>query len=342
MPNNSTKILFLMTLISGMLISLCANSWMGAWMGLEINMLSFIPMLASNKNMLSTEASLKYFLIQAIASTTLLFMILLKSNTQEMFHIFKLTEWNNIVLIPLLMKVASAPFHWWLPSVLEGSSWLNCFILLSTQKMAPLMLISYLLSSNLLIQIAIVLSALVGGVGGFNQTSLRKLLAFSSVNHMSWMLVAMILGSNLWLTYFFIYLINILVIVLLASTISLSFISQAFNSMNKTKLVKFTLFIAMFSLGGLPPFLGFFPKWVTLQLMIQNLMISTAMTLVMTSLLTLFYYMRIMYATLMISTLEVSWLTLSYPKNHYSILLMTSLSSILLGILLCTLAFSVY
>nr|YP_009469744.1 NADH dehydrogenase subunit 2 [Sceptuchus simplex]AVE15704.1 NADH dehydrogenase subunit 2 [Sceptuchus simplex] len=342
MPNNSTKILFLMTLISGVLISLCANSWLGAWMGLEINLLSFIPLLASNKNMLSTEAALKYFLIQAIASSTLLFLILLKTNFHEMFYFTKTPDWNNIIMIPLLMKIASAPFHWWLPSVVEGLSWMNCFIILSIQKIAPLTLMSYLLSNNTFIQFMIISSALIGGIGGFNQTSLRKILAFSSINHIGWMLSTMIMGTNLWLMYFLIYTINIIVVISLTSATNISFIAQTFNSMNHKKMMKFALFISLLSLGGLPPFLGFFPKWITIQFMTQNLMILTVLILILTSLLTLYYYMRIMYTTLMITNTEMIWTTLSYPKNQYSTLLTISMSTIMFGILVCTFMISMY
>nr|YP_010397460.1 NADH dehydrogenase subunit 2 [Sinomantis denticulata]UQJ77593.1 NADH dehydrogenase subunit 2 [Sinomantis denticulata] len=342
MPNNSTKILFLMTLISGVLISLCANSWLGAWMGLEINLLSFIPLLTSNKNMFATEAALKYFLVQAVASATLLFLILLKTNTHEMFSFPQSNEWNNITLLPLLMKIASAPFHWWLPSVVEGLTWSNCFIILSIQKIAPLLLISYLLSNNIIIQFMIISSALIGGIGGFNQISLRKILAFSSINHVGWMLTTMVLGTNLWVMYFIIYMINITVIISLTSITNMSYITQTFNSMNNKKWMKFTLFISMLSLGGLPPFLGFFPKWITIQFMAQNLMILTASILIMTSLLTLYYYMRIMYSTLMVSNSEMTWMIPIFPKNQFSMGTTLFLSTIILGNLVCTLIISMY
>nr|ASY98574.1 NADH dehydrogenase subunit 2 [Camelomantis moultoni] len=337
MLNNSTKIMFLIMLISGLLISLCANSWLGVWMGLEINLLSFIPLISSNKNMFSTESSLKYFLIQAIASSTFLFLILLKTNIHEMFNLAKISSWNNFIMIPLLMKTAAAPFHWWLPSVVEGLSWLNSFIILSIQKIAPLMLISYMLINNFFIQIIIISSALIGAIGGFNQNSMRKIISFSSINHMGWMLTAMILGSNLWLLYFIIYFINIISIMSLTSMMNLSYISQTFNAMNNKKIIKFTLFIVMLSLGGLPPFLGFFPKWIMIQFMIQNLMIFTSFMLIMSSLLTLYYYIRMMFTTLMITNSEILWTISIYPKFFYFKMIMFSLFILLMGMLICTL-----
>nr|ASY98509.1 NADH dehydrogenase subunit 2 [Anaxarcha sinensis] len=342
MPNNSTKILFLMTLISGMLISLCANSWMGAWMGLEINLLSFIPMLSSNKNMFSTESSLKYFLIQAAASSTLLFLILLKTNLYEMFYLMKVSTWNNLIMIPLLMKIACAPFHWWLPSVMEGLSWMNCFILLSIQKIAPLMLISYMIINSYFIQFMIMISAFIGAIGGLNQISLRKILSFSSINHIGWMLAIMALGMNLWLMYFIIYTINITTVIFLTATINLSYISQTFNTLNHKKIIKFTLFISMMSLGGLPPFLGFFPKWIAIQFMTLNSMIFTSMVLIISSLLTLYYYMRMMYTTLTITNSEIIWFTPIGLKTNYTKMITFSLYTLLFGMLACTLMLLMY
>nr|ASY98379.1 NADH dehydrogenase subunit 2 [Phyllocrania paradoxa]WVH38922.1 NADH dehydrogenase subunit 2 [Phyllocrania paradoxa] len=342
MPKNSIKILFLSTLISGVLISLCANSWMGAWMGLEINLLSFIPLLSSNLNMFSTEASLKYFLVQAIASSTLLFLILLKINMYEMFSFTKLSPWNNFIMIPLLMKVACAPFHWWLPSVVEGISWINCFFILSIQKIAPLMLISYLLTNNYFIQFMIISSSLIGAMGGLNQTSIRKILSFSSINHVGWMLTTMILGPNYWWMYLTIYSMNIISIISMVMSTNSSFIPQTFNSLNNKKIIKFVLFTSILSLGGLPPFLGFFPKWITIQLMIQNLMILTSMILIMSSLLTLYYYLRIIYSTLTITNSEIIWFTSNSNKLDNPKLMMISIIILSLGVLICTLIMFMY
>nr|YP_010598421.1 NADH dehydrogenase subunit 2 [Pachymantis bicingulata]UIX55378.1 NADH dehydrogenase subunit 2 [Pachymantis bicingulata] len=342
MPNNSIKILFLSTLISGMLISLCANSWMGAWMGLEINLLSFLPLLSSNQNMLSTEASLKYFLIQAIASSTLLFLILLKINFHEMFYFTQNSMSNNLITIPLLMKIACAPFHWWLPSMIEGLSWMNCFMILSIQKIAPLILISYTIFNSYLIQLMVLTAALTGAIGGLNQISLRKILSFSSINHIAWMLTTMIMGSNLWLLYFFIYTINITMIISMTMTINLSFISQIFNLTNNNQIIKFSLFIAMLSLGGLPPFLGFFPKWITIQFLAQNSMIFMSMILIMSSLLTLYYYIRVVYTSLMITNSEIIWIKMNQPKLNKSKTIMLSAPILMLGMLACTLIFLMY
>ena len=79
MHSNSTKILLLITLVGDVLLSVSSNSWLWAWIGLEINLISFIPLMSNVKNMYNTEASLKYFIVQVLASATLLFTVVIKT-----------------------------------------------------------------------------------------------------------------------------------------------------------------------------------------------------------------------------------------------------------------------
>jgi NADH-ubiquinone oxidoreductase chain 2 len=109
MPNTPTKILLSTTLIGGILISISSNSWLGAWIGLEINLISFIPLMSSQENIYTTEASLKYFLVQALASSSLLFLVVIKmlvSNTMITRRMH-----SYAVITPLLMKIGAAPLH---------------------------------------------------------------------------------------------------------------------------------------------------------------------------------------------------------------------------------------
>jgi NADH-ubiquinone oxidoreductase chain 2 len=97
----------------------------------------------------------------------------------------------------LLLKVGAAPFHFWFPGVAEGLSWDNLVVLITWQKAAPFILINYTVGTSFLITTSIILSSLVGAVGGFNQVSLRKIIAFSSINHIAWMLGAFLVSEVL-------------------------------------------------------------------------------------------------------------------------------------------------
>nr|URH16444.1 NADH dehydrogenase subunit 2 [Kalotermitidae sp. A SH-2022a] len=334
MPNNTTKILLLTTLIGGILISVSSNSWLGAWMGLEVNLMSFIPLMSSQENIFTTEASLKYFIIQALASATLLFLVVMKALINQGLLVGEnIYEW--LIMTPLLLKVGAAPLHWWFPSVMEGLSWMNCLLMMTVQKVAPLMLISYLASTNPMTLAIIVMSVIIGSMGGMNQTSARKILTYSSINHTGWMLTALLAGSNLWALYFTIYSLLTSAVVTITKTFNISFVNQLMTTSGK-KSIKFLLFTSLLSLGGLPPFIGFLPKWTVIQTLIANNLIFIMTVMVITSLATLYYYLRMCYSSFMILYNEVKWDT--WPHNEskifkYSIIL-TSAS--MMGLIVCT------
>ena len=183
--------MFKLSLTLGIFIAISSNSWFTSWLGLELNLLSFIPIITSRFNSYSSEAALKYFLVQALGST-----IILVSSTA----IRVLKNPRILILIALLLKIGAAPLHFWFPPIIQGVTWTQCIILITLQKIAPLILISYTLTSSIsyfIIQISSILSAFVGAIGGLNQTFLRKILAYSSINHISWILAALLLRSNI-------------------------------------------------------------------------------------------------------------------------------------------------
>nr|AVN67777.1 NADH dehydrogenase subunit 2 [Periplaneta brunnea] len=334
--------LLLTTLMSGMLISISSNSWLGAWIGLEINLLSFIPLMSTNKNMYTTEASMKYFIVQALASSTLLFLIISKSMIEELYMMSSNNYLSSVIInTPLLLKGGAAPFHWWFPSIMEGLSWSNCLILMTIQKIAPLMLISYSLNMGMFMWIIILTSVIIGSIGGLNQISIRKILTYSSINHMGWMLAAMSIGENLWIMYFMIYSMLTLTIVIIVSSYQISFINQTFLMSSNMSTVKFLMFTTLLSLGGLPPFVGFLPKWIIIQHMTINNMNFTISLMVIMSLMTLYYYLRMSYASFMILYIEPKWNIQFYSNKIIPIgMILSSIS--MFGLTLCTLVINIF
>nr|YP_009487862.1 NADH dehydrogenase subunit 2 [Anopheles forattinii]AWB98992.1 NADH dehydrogenase subunit 2 [Anopheles forattinii] len=306
--------IFFITLIFGTLVTISSNSWLGAWMGLEINLLSFIPLMNDNKkNLLTSESSLKYFLTQAFASSILLFAIIMLMFIYNN-NFLLLNNYNEILILStLLLKSGAAPFHFWFPEVMEGLSWINGLILMTWQKIAPLMLISYNFIYNFFM-ISIILSMLIGSLGGLNQTSIRKLMAFSSINHLGWMLLAMMNNEMLWMTYFLMYSFLSFSIVLMFNNFKLFYFNQIFNITLMNPVMKLLIFLNLLSLGGLPPFLGFLPKWLVIQNLTNMnqffiLIISVCLTLI-----TLFFYLRLSYSIFMLNYQKNSWLL----KNNYT------------------------
>nr|YP_010454756.1 NADH dehydrogenase subunit 2 [Paegniodes cupulatus]QZZ23945.1 NADH dehydrogenase subunit 2 [Paegniodes cupulatus] len=338
-----TRILFYTTLFMGTIITISSSSWLGAWMGLEINLLSFIPLMSNKNNQFATEAALKYFLVQALASAFLLFgVICLSLYTQFTFSQFAaFIPFNHIISSALMLKMGAAPFHFWFPGVMEGLNWINGLILMTWQKIAPLVLISYTLYSNLFTFSIILLSSLAGSLGGFNQTSLRKIMAFSSINHLGWMLAATLLGTNYWATYFSFYAFLSFSIILLFNSYQISHINQIFSLPMTNQTLKLALFCNLLSLGGLPPFLGFLPKWIIIQGLVQMGLFPLVTSMVLLTLITLYFYIRMGYSAFMLTHSNPKWNNIlpSSPTTQWLVNSLMSLS--LLGLLLCPLLISI-
>nr|AUR43929.1 NADH dehydrogenase subunit 2 [Palaemon modestus] len=291
-------LMFSSTLVAGTVISISASSWFMAWLGLELNLLSFIPLIAPKHNTFSSEAAFKYFLIQALGSATLLASV-------TTMLVFTSTP-KILIFCSLMLKMAAAPLHFWLPTIMQGMSWSNCIILMTFQKIAPLVLTSYILCDQIsLMLIAVsILSALMGGLGGLNQTLLRKLMAFSSINHMAWMLAAMSSSTNLWVHYIFTYTVISLSLIMPLSYNQIFHIKQLAN-FSSSQFNKMLVFLSLFSLGGLPPFLGFLPKMMVITSLINQQFFVWSVILTMTALISLFYYVR----------LAITSITLMSPKT---------------------------
>nr|YP_010615450.1 NADH dehydrogenase subunit 2 [Abisara chela]WAT94120.1 NADH dehydrogenase subunit 2 [Abisara chela] len=331
---NSNKMFFIFILFFSTLISISSNSWLGCWIGLEINLLSFIPLISNSNNLLNSETSLKYFLIQAIASINFLFSILIK--------MILLMNFENNFLISIminssmLIKMGSAPFHFWFPNIMEGLSWLNCFILMTWQKISPMILLSYYMNINFLMLI-VILNIIIGAIGGLNQSSLRKLMAFSSINNLGWMLMSLMISENLWMFYFLMYSFLISMMCFLFFILNLFYINQLYN-FNMNFSMKMTIMINFLSMGGLPPFLGFFPKWIIINFLLNNNMFILSFIFIMMSLIMLFFYIRILYSSLLFFNFKLKWFKI-FIKNKSMILINFFNLISLLGMILSTFFF---
>nr|YP_009227941.1 NADH dehydrogenase subunit 2 [Lachana alpherakii]AIS20836.1 NADH dehydrogenase subunit 2 [Lachana alpherakii] len=331
---NSPKMFFFFILIFSTLISISSNSWLGCWIGLEINLLSFIPLISNSNNLLSSEASLKYFLTQSIASINFLTSIILK---MILFKNFEMNLFLSIMInSSMLMKMGSTPCHFWFPNIVEGLSWFNNFILMTWQKITPMIILSYYMNMNF-IHIMIIMNVIIGAIGGMNQTSLRKLMAFSSINNLGWMMSALMISENLWIFYLFTYSFMISIIFFMFNMMNMFFINQLFIN-NMKSMIKINLMINFFSLGGLPPFIGFFPKWIIMNFMINNQSYFMIFIMIMMSLIVLFYYIRIIYSSFMFNYLKMKWFKILKKNKNFLFMNMMSFFSIF-GMIISTFFF---
>nr|QLF99424.1 NADH dehydrogenase subunit 2 [Mammut americanum]QLF99489.1 NADH dehydrogenase subunit 2 [Mammut americanum] len=336
--NPLTLSLILTTLFTGTLITMLSSHWLTAWMGLEMNMLTMIPILTKTTNPRSTEAATKYFMTQTMASMTLMMAFTINLMYSGQWSIMKMTNpmASTMALMALMTKLGMAPFHFWVPEVTQGIALTSGMILLTWQKLAPLSLLYQMATyaNTNLICLSGLLSILIGGWGGLNQTQLRKILAYSSISHMGWMLIILIFNPTLTLLNLTIYvLLTLSIFMILANTFTTSMASLTLM-WNKTPTMTIMLMITLLSLGGLPPLSGFMPKWLMIHELTKNNSIIMPLSMAIASLLNMYFYMRLIYSsslTILPSTnnMKMTW-QFTNTKNMTMLPTLIILSNMLL------------
>uniref|UniRef100_A0AAN0LHD6 NADH-ubiquinone oxidoreductase chain 2 n=1 Tax=Teucriogethes sp. TaxID=3123426 RepID=A0AAN0LHD6_9CUCU len=287
------KMLFFSSMIFSTLMAISSFSWFSMWMGLEMNLLSIIPLFKSVNNIYPNEASIKYFITQTIASSIILLAIMLYLNMNNMVSMNMNMYLDMMLNSGFLIKMGAAPFHMWFPEVMEGLNWNMNLLMLTWQKIAPMILLMNNMKINMFISMVIISSSLISGIQGVNQISMRKILTYSSINHISWMISSMMFSSSIWVMYFMIYSLISINIILILKNLNVYYLKQLFNSMNNNNMIKILFSFNFLSLGGIPPFLGFIPKWLTINFMIMNNMYIISTILIIFTLMTLYFYIRI-------------------------------------------------
>nr|AGN71329.1 NADH dehydrogenase subunit 2 [Limnodynastes salmini] len=307
------------SLIAGTTTTFLSHHWLLAWIGLEINTLAIIPLMTKTPHPRAIEAATKYFLTQATASAMILFSSTLNAWFTGEWAITNLSHpiATLTLTIALSMKLGLAPFHFWLPEVLQGLNLTTGLILSTWQKLAPMALLLQLSSSlNLEVMMLIgIISTILGGWGGINQTQLRKVLAFSSIAHLGWMITVMNFAPHLALFNLFIYII-------MTSTMFITFISLSSKKMTdlstswpKAPALTTLTMLVLLSLGGLPPLSGFMPKWFIAQELINHNLIMFTSIILISTLLSLFFYLRLTYIMALTLAPNSTLSTLTW-RNH--------------------------
>nr|YP_010248694.1 NADH dehydrogenase subunit 2 [Hydropsyche fryeri]QTT57952.1 NADH dehydrogenase subunit 2 [Hydropsyche fryeri] len=296
--------MFMFILIFSIMFILSSNSWINCWMGLEINTLSFLTLVFNKKILINSEFCIKYYLIQSISSINFLFFnLLMNLNMVNQIYLFNLILLN--LNLTLLMKMSSAPFHFWIISLIEGISWMNTFILLTFQKIPPMILISYYLNFKFLI-IIIILNCFFGSLGGLNQLNIQKIMTYSSIYNFSWMFSSIMISENMFFFFIIVYTMILYNLFNIFNYFNLYFINQLYL-IKSNKLIILMIFLNLLSLGGMPPFIGFITKWIISFFMIMNWNIIVLL-MIMSSLINLYYYMQLIYPFITMIKLENKWL----------------------------------
>nr|AFN70642.1 NADH dehydrogenase subunit 2 [Pericrocotus ethologus] len=337
--NPQAKLIFTTSLILGTTITISSNHWIMAWTGLEINTLAILPLISKSHHPRAIEAATKYFLVQAAASTLVLFSSMTNAWFTGQWDITQLTHPVSCLILTaaISMKLGLAPFHFWFPEVLQGSPLMTGLLLSTIMKFPPITLL-YMTSPSLnptLLAIMAILSVAMGGWMGLNQTQTRKIMAFSSISHLGWMTIIIIYNPKLTLLNFYLYTIMTAAVFITLNSIKVLNLSTLMTTWTKTPPLNAILLLTLLSLAGLPPLTGFLPKWLIIQELTKQEMAPTAVIISLLSLLSLFFYLRLAYC----ATITLPPHTTNHMKQWHtnkpvntSVAVLTTLSLVLLPI----------
>nr|UQJ79479.1 NADH dehydrogenase subunit 2 [Trigonopoma sp. LR12861] len=336
--NPYVLMILLYSLGLGTTLTFASSHWLLAWMGLEINTLAITPLMAQQHHPRAVEATTKYFLIQATAAAMILFASTTNAWLTGEWNINNVSNpiTNMLIMAALALKIGLAPTHFWLPEVLQGLSLLTGLILSTWQKLAPFALIIQVAQNTnpALLTLLGILSTLIGGWGGLNQTQLRKILAYSSIAHMGWMMIIIHYTPQLTIIALIMYIFMTSAAFLTMKTLNTTKINTLSTAWSKNPTLTATTPLILLSLGGLPPMTGFMPKWLIIQELAKQNLPLTATIMVFTALLSLYFYLRLCYtATLTINPNTMNSTTPWRTKTTQNFLPLTLTIIITMGLL---------
>lgn len=323
-----------LTATLGMMVMISANNFVTIYVGLELLSLSLYAMVAMNRDSVaSTEAAMKYFILGALASGLLLYgmsMIYGGTGTLEITKIAETlynAESNRTVLVfglvfvvaGLAFKLGVVPFHMWVPDVYHGAPTTVTLLIGSAPKLAAFAIVMRLLVGGLITLAAdwqdmlIVLSVLsmaVGNLAAIAQTSLKRMLAYSAISHMGFMLLGIVTGVvsgdaryalNAYSSSMFYVISYVLmsagtfgVVLLMARAGFEADNLDDYKGLNKrSPWFAAIMMMLMFSMAGVPFFIGFFAKFSVLQAVVAADYLWLAIVAILFSLIGAFYYLRV-------------------------------------------------
>lgn len=310
----------------GMMVMTSASHLLTLYLGLELLSLSQYAMVAFQRDSgQATEAAMKYFVLGALASGMLLYgmsMLYGVTGSLEIATIARvLTELpgDNVVLIfglvfllaGLIFKIGAAPFHMWIPDVYHGAPTAVTLYIATAPKLAAFAMLVRLLIGGLqglsgvwqdMLIILAMLSLVLGNVIAIAQTNLKRMLAYSTIAHMGFVLLGLLSatsnGYSSSLFYMLIYILMTLgtfgmVILLSRKDFEAEQLDDLKGLNERSPWLAFLMLLLMFSLAGVPPTAGFFAKLVVIQALVDSRLVGLAVFAVLLSVVGAYYYLRV-------------------------------------------------
>ena len=364
----------------GMMIMISAHSFLLIYLGLELLSLSLYAMIAFNRNSsIAAEAAMKYFVLGAMASGLLLYGISIfygitgtldinqvstSINAQLGQHPVALGFALTFIVVGLCFKLGAVPFHMWLPDIYQGSPTSVTLFIGTAPKIAGFAMAIRLLVDGLgdlqadwsqMLTVLAIASLALGNIIAIAQTNFKRMLAYSTISHVGFILLGILSttanGYASAMFYTLTYALTAAVafgvlIVLNRKGCEAEDISDLGGLNDSNPWYAALLAIAMFSMAGVPPTVGFYAKLSILQAVIQVDLLWLAVVAVLFSVIGLFYYLRIIKVMYFDKPAAEQTTTIKEALDVKVLLSANSLSLILLGVFpsslmaYCILAFS--
>nr|YP_010610457.1 NADH dehydrogenase subunit 2 [Opimothrips tubulatus]WAO28724.1 NADH dehydrogenase subunit 2 [Opimothrips tubulatus] len=309
----SSWYMFFFLLIMSVLMSMSCNSVLWVWLSMELNSMFFLPLLNSFNNFLNLEQMMKFFFIQSISSSFLFFLIFFFYVSNNM-NFFKM---KSIFLMIMFLKMGTAPFHFWALHMMENFELMALLIFLTIQKLIPLTFI-ILNFDKLTMFVFSMLNSFFGSIMGLSQFSLKKMIMFSSLNHLSWILISISLSMKLFKFYIYLYFLMVFFQILFIKMNKILFIYQIFFHLKNSVKPKFNknnpLFFLMMYFMGLPPMIGFFPKFFII-LKSNEFLTMIILFMIFMTLMSFVFYTRMILTILLNSIQMTKFLVIYNFKN---------------------------
>ena len=322
----------------GILIMISANSFLSLYLGLELLSLCLYSLVALNRDSAaSTEAAMKYFVLGALASGLLLYgmsMIYGATGTLVLGEVASraaglaadsgsarvLLVFGLVFLVAgVAFKLGVVPFHMWIPDVYQGATTAVTLVIGTAPKLAAFAMAMRLLADGLpalavdwqqMLAVLAVLSMALGNITAIAQTNLKRMLAYSTIAHMGFMLLGLasgVVGGNRLnavdaysasMFYTVVYvLMSLAAFGMLLALSRAGFECERLEDMKgmnrRDPWAAFLMLLVMFSLAGVPPLAGFYAKLAVISAAVQAGQIGLAVTAVVLSLVGAFYYLRV-------------------------------------------------
>lgn len=310
----------------GMMIMVSGQNMLTLYVGLELLSLSLYALVALDRdNARATEAAMKYFVLGALASGMLLYGMSMIYGMTGSLNIAEINTAlmgdakNHAVLIlglvfivaGLAFKLGAVPFQMWVPDVYEGSPTAITMLISSVPKLAAFAFVIRFLVQGLqtlvvdwqqMLMIMAVLSIIVGNITAIAQTNLKRMLAYSTISHMGFMLYGMMSASMNGFVYAMFYVVSYVLMTLAGFGMILLLSRKGFEAeqLNDLKGLNqrspwhaFLMLIVMFSMAGVPPTLGFYAKFTVLQAALQAGYLWLVVFAVLMAVIGAFYYLRV-------------------------------------------------